>query len=126
MGITSKGVALGLATLDANGRIASANTAQAAVVADQAALTAAAPAAITAAAPGAITGANAVGGTPTAGEHNALVVDVTAIRAEVVKLVTDLTATRAEVVKAVTDLGVARTKLNAELAALRLAGLQAT
>jgi hypothetical protein len=42
----------------------------------------------------------------------AVIADLTAIRAEVIKLVTDLTATRAEVVKLVTDVTEVRGKLN--------------
>lgn len=75
---------------------------QAAAVADQAALTAAAPAALTS--------ADATGGdAPTEAEHNAL-------RADVVELHAELTA-------AVADAVTARTKLNALLASLRAAGL---
>jgi hypothetical protein len=108
------------------------------------------PAAVTAAAPGALTSttiaaadADATYGQPEAdlineikGDYTALRVDVTAIRAEVVKLVTDITATRAQVVAlvtdvteifakfdaGVTDLGTLRTALNDTLAALTGAG----
>lgn len=64
MGITNKGVANGLATLNSSGRIAAANAAQSAAVADQAALTAVA----------------AAGANPTKAEFDALLVDVTAAR----------------------------------------------
>lgn len=48
-------------------------------------------AAMTAAAPAAMTAATITGGeSPTEAEHNALVADVVAVRAEVVKLVADL------------------------------------
>lgn len=109
MGLTAKGVANGLATLDSSGVIPDAQLpaglgdfAQAAAVADQAALTAAAPAALTSAA--------ASGGeAPTEAEYNAL-------RADVVELRTQLLA-------AVADAVTARTKLNALLASLRTANL---
>lgn len=78
---------------------------RAAAVADQAALTASAPAAMTQAA---ITG----GEPPTEAEFNALRADVAAIHTSLTAVVADAVAARA--------------KLNAELAALRAAGLQTT
>lgn len=106
MALTAKGEPNGLATLDADGLLPAGQLpdgmgAQAAVVADQAALTATAPAALT--------GAAAAGGTPTKTEYDKTVADVVALR-------TTLAA-------AVVDLGVARTKLNALLASLRTAEL---
>jgi len=65
--------------------------------------------ALTSATPSAITAANAAGGTPTAAEHNALVVDVTALRATLAA--------------AVNYLATERTKINALLASLRTAKL---
>lgn len=66
MGITNKAVASGLATLNASGRIAAANAAQAAAVADQAALTAAASV-----------------GVPTKTEFDKVVADAVAAQAKV-------------------------------------------
>jgi len=108
MALTSKGKPGGLATLDTGGRLPSGQLptgmgAQAAAVADQAALTATAPAALTSAA--------AVGSTPT--------------KAEFDKTVADLAALRTTLAAAVIDLGVERTEVNALLASLRTAALLA-
>lgn len=86
---------------------------QGAVVAAAPAITAANPAALTAVAPAAMTAVAAVGAAPDDDEYDALLADVTAVRAEVVKLVTDLTASRAEIVKLVTDITALRTKVEA-------------
>lgn len=100
---------------------------RAAAVADQGALTAAAPAALTSSAPSALTSAQITGGeSPTEAEHNALQADVAALRTTVAALRVDLVAVHTQLTAAVADLGTARTKLNAELAALRAAGLQTT
>lgn len=77
---------------------------QGAAVADMGALTVSAPSALTAVA--------AAGANPTKAEFDALLADVTALRATLAA--------------AVTDLGTARTKLNAELGSLRTAGIIAT
>lgn len=105
---TSKAVALGLATLDADGIIPDAQLpaglgdfAQGAAVADLGALTASAPAALTAVV--------AAGANPTKAEFDALLADVTALRTTVAAVVVDLAASR--------------TKLNAALASLRTANL---
>jgi hypothetical protein len=108
MGLTSKAKPSGLATLDASGLLPSGQLpsgfgAQAAAVADQAALTATAPAALT--------GAAAATNPPTKVEYDKTVADVVALR-------TTLAAV-------VVDLGVERTKLNALLASLRTATLLA-
>lgn len=59
--------------------------------------------AMTAAAPAALTAATITGGeSPTEAEHNALLADVTAVRAEVVKLVADLLADK-KVINALID-----------------------
>ena len=109
MSLTTKGQPNGLATLDATGKLPSAQLPadlagfdQAAAVADQAALTASAPAALTSAA---LTG----GESPTEAEYNLLQADVVALRATVAALVVDLTASR--------------TKVNALLTSLRTANL---
>lgn len=47
-------------------------------------------------------------------------------RASLAQAAADLVAVRAELAKAVTDLGVLRTAINAEIAAIKAAGLQAT
>ncbi|MFN2636902.1 MAG: hypothetical protein ABR585_07750 [Gemmatimonadaceae bacterium] len=73
MGSTAKGQPLGLATLDATGRIAAAQSTQAAHVVTVAALTSAAA-----------TGGEA----PTEAEYNALRVDVVALRTTVAALQT--------------------------------------
>lgn len=105
-GTTAKGVAGGLATLDADGLLPSDQLpdgmgAQAAAVVDQAALTYSAPAAQTSAA--------AAGGTPTKTEFDKTVADITAIRTALVALGVDV--------------GAGRTKTNALLASLRTAEL---
>lgn len=111
MASTAKGQPLGLATLGSDGLVPDAqlpvgvSLAQVAAVADAGALTATAPAALTSAQ---LTG----GESPTEAEHNALQADVAALRTTVAAVVVDLAALR--------------TKLNAELAALRTSGLQAT
>ena len=87
-------------------------------------ITAVDPAEITAANPAAITAANPAEATAAVGDsdNTEILVDVAAIRAEVVKLVTDLTATRAELVKSIADVAAIRTQLVsaiADLATLR-------
>jgi hypothetical protein len=107
---TSKGVADGLATLNASGKVPTAQlpdglddiAAQAAAVADLGALTSSAPAALTSAQ---ITGGEA----PTEAEYNQLQADAAAIRTTVAAVVTDLATIR--------------TKVNALLGSLRTAGV---
>lgn len=107
MAYTAKGVANGLATLGSDGIVPDAQLPaghgfdQAEAVADQAALTASAPAALTATA--------AAGAAPDDDEFDALLADVTALRATVAAVVVDAAA--------------ARTTLNALLAALRAADI---
>jgi hypothetical protein len=106
MGTTAKGQPGGLATLDTAGKLPSGQLpegmgAQAAAVADLGALTTSAAAALTAAA--------AAGAAPDAAEFDALLADVTEIRAKL-----NL---------AVADLATIRTKINAVLASLRTAEL---
>jgi hypothetical protein len=108
MASTAKGQPNGLATLDPSGVVPDAQLpaglgdfAQAAAVADQAALTASAPAAITS--------TDASGANPTDAEFDALRADVIALRTVVAALVVDI--------------GAGRTKTNALLASLRTANL---
>lgn len=108
MGSTAKGVALGLATLGADGIVPDAQLpaglgdfAQGAAVADLGALTASAPAALTATA--------AAGAAPDDDEFDALLADVTALRTTVAAVVVDLASLR--------------TKVNAALGSLRTANL---
>lgn len=134
MALTSKGQALGLATLTSGGKLTSgqvptalAGLSAGATVADQSALTTAAPAALTATAPAALTSANATGGdAPTEAEYNALRADVVALRTTLAAAVVDLAALRTPLAAAVVDLGAERTTVLALLASLRAAGLIAT
>lgn len=113
MGTTAKGVANGLATLGSGGKLTTAQvpaalagiSAQGTAVADLGALTSAAPSALTAVA---ATGGDA----PTEAEYNALLTDVTALRATLAAVVVDAASLR--------------TKLNAALGSLRTAGVIAT
>jgi hypothetical protein len=106
MGTTAKGQPAGLATLDTSGKLPAGQLpsgmgAEAGAVADLGALTTSAAAALTAAA--------AAGAAPDDDEFDALLADVTQVRAKL-----NL---------AIADLGTMRTKVNALLASLRAAGL---
>lgn len=103
---TNKGVAGGLATLTAAGKLAQGLGAasQGALVADQAALTASAV--------GALTATAAAGAAPTKAEFDALLADVTSIRTKLNQ--------------AIVDEGAGRTTQNATLASLRTAGVIGT